>query len=74
MSNNITVHSNSMGIGNVLYLIMAILTARIGYFVNDSIFWAIVDFIFWPFVWIKWLICEDVNMAIIKQAFSFFFN
>jgi uncharacterized membrane protein len=53
--------------------IAAIVTAIIGYNVNDqSVFWAVVDFFFWPLAWIKWLICQEVNISIIKDSFSFF--
>ena len=55
--------------------VFAIITAIIGYNVNhQSLFWAIVDFFFWPLAWIKWLICAEVNLTIIKQSFSFFFQ
>ena len=72
--------NDGCAVWNILYIIAAIFTARLGYFINlqnDSwfpAFWAIVDFFFWPIAWIKWLICEQVNMSIIKEAFSFFFN
>jgi hypothetical protein len=53
--------------------ICAIFTAIIGYHINDgSLFWAIIDLLFWPIAWIKWLICQEVNISIIKEAFSFF--
>lgn len=55
--------------------VFAIFTAIVGYTVNnESLFWAIVDFFFWPLAWIKWLICQDVNISIIKESFSFFFQ
>lgn len=66
--------NNGSGGYSLLYLIVAIATARIGYFVHGSIFWAIVDFFFWPFAWLKWLLCSEVNMTIIKQAFAFFMS
>ena len=54
--------------------VFAIATAIIGYAIHHSIFWAIVDFFFWPIAWIKWLVCSEVNLTIIKNAFSFFMN
>ncbi len=55
--------------------IAAIFTAIVGYTVNNgSLFWAIVDFFFWPLAWIKWLIFQEVNLSIIKESFSFFFQ
>lgn len=54
-------------------LIGSVLTSMIGYHWHHSIFWAILDFIFWPIAWVKWLICHDVNMQIIRETFSWFF-
>ena len=55
-----------------IYLIIAILTATIGYSIHHSIFWSICDFLFWIFAWIKWIILQEVNITIIKSAFQFF--
>jgi hypothetical protein len=55
-----------------LHQIFGILTAMIGYNIHHSIFWSIIDFIFSPLVWCKWLICQEVNMSIIKKTFEFF--
>ncbi len=54
------------------YLIVGVLTAIIAKQINNSIFWVVVDLFFWPFAWIKWLICHDVNLTIIKAAFAWF--
>ena len=70
MSNNVTY--NSYSLGRLVYLLIGIATAIIGYHINDSVFWAIIDWMFWPFVWVKWLICQDVNITIIKESFAFF--
>lgn len=59
-------------LGSALYSIFAIATAMIGYNINNSLFWAIIDFIFSPLAWIKWLICHEVNITIIKETFAFF--
>lgn len=53
-------------------LLIGLITAMIGHTIHSSIFWSIMDFIFWPFAWVKWLIMQEVNMSIIKQTFSFF--
>ena len=55
-----------------IYLILSIATGMIGYHIHGSVFWAIMDFIFMPFVWCKWLIMHQVNMSIIKHTFMFF--
>jgi hypothetical protein len=54
--------------------ILALLTAMVGYTIHGSLFWSIIDFIFAPLVWLKWLICHDVNLSIIKQTFTWFFK
>lgn len=56
----------------IIYFIFALSTAIIGLHIHDSAFWAIVDFFFAPFAWIKWIVCHEVNLTIIKEAFSFF--
>lgn len=55
-----------------LGLIGCVCTAIIGQTIHGSFWWGIVDFFFWPIVWVKWLICRDVNLTIIKDAFSWF--
>jgi hypothetical protein len=52
--------------------IIGLLTAMIGHTIHNSTFWSIMDFFFWPFVWIKWFILQEVNLTIIKQTFEFF--
>ena len=75
MSNNSTVNvSNGYSFGNFLYTLICISTAMIGYTIHGSLFWAIVDFIFTPIVWIKWLCFHEVNMSIIRETFTFFLN
>jgi hypothetical protein len=58
-------------INGILALIVSIGTAMIGYTIHHSVFWSVVDFFFWPFAWIKWLVCQEVNMTIIRQTFEF---
>ncbi len=58
--------------GELLSFIFCICTAMVGYKIHGSGFWAVVDFIFAPFAWAKWLIMQQVNMSIIRDTFSFF--
>lgn len=51
--------------------IFCLSTAMIGYKIHGSLFWSIINFFFAPISWIKWLICQEVNMTIIKETFSF---
>ena len=59
--------------GGLLYTVFSVLTAMIGYTIHGSLFWAVMDFIFVPFAWIKWLIMKQVTLSIIKATFSWFF-
>lgn len=58
----------------IFYTIFSVMTSMIGYTIHGSIFWSIMDFIFTPITWIKWLICEEVTLSIIKTTFSWFFK
>ena len=58
----------------VFHLIMSTLTAMVGYHIHSSIFWSIVDFIFYPVALIKWLICHEITLNIIKETFTWFFQ
>lgn len=60
--------------GSLLYTIICICTAMIGYTMHNSLFWSIIDFIFTPLVWIKWIICKEVTLNIINKTFEWFFN
>jgi hypothetical protein len=56
----------------VLWPVAALATAMIGYQIHGSVFWAIMDFLFMPFAWAKWLVLQEVNLTIIKSTFEFF--
>lgn len=66
--------NNSNSGCNGFYLIFATITAVIGYHIHGGFFWTVCNFLFWPLSWVKWLVCQDVNITIIKGAFSFFFQ
>jgi hypothetical protein len=80
MSDKYVVRVGGGRLGNVLYFLFAICTAMIGYHYNTHInsvsplFFAIMDFFFAPFAWLKWLICQQVNLSLIKETFSFFLS
>ena len=61
-------------LGGFMYTILCVATAMIGYNIHNDIFWAIVDFLFMPIVWCKWLIYEEVNISIIEETFEFLFK
>jgi hypothetical protein len=63
---------NKKDMKDMIYFILCIGTAMVGYTIHKSLFWSIVDFFFAPFAWAKWLIMKEVNMSIIKETFSFF--
>lgn len=53
------------------FWVFGVPTTIIGWAIHGSIFWSIMDLIFWPFAWIKWLIFEEVTIEIITHAFDF---
>lgn len=57
-----------------MYLIGCLLTSMVGFQIHNSIFWSIVDFFFAPLVILKWIICKEVTLKIVKQSFEWFFN
>jgi hypothetical protein len=59
-------------IGSLIYTLTCLATAMIGHTIHHSLFWSIVDFFFTPLAWMKWLICHQVTLSIIKQTFNFF--
>lgn len=59
-------------IGSFVYFFFAVATAMIGHVIHHSIFWSVMDFFFAPLAWLKWLICHQVSISIVKTAFSFF--
>ena len=74
--NKVDYHIPSNSIASIIGFLTAIIGYHINY-INGSwcpLFWAIVDFFFWPLAWFKWLICSEVNITIIKETFSFFFK
>lgn len=55
--------------------VVAVATGMIGYTLNNnSLFWGIVDGLFYPIALIKWIICEELTLSLIKSTFPFFFN
>ena len=57
---------------NLPRFLIGLPTAITGYAIHHSIFWSIMDYLFYPLAWAKWLILQEVNLTIIKTAFSFF--
>ena len=57
----------------LIYFLYSIATAMVGYAIHGSVFWSIVDFCFPLIATAKWLICEEITLAIIKETFAFFF-
>jgi hypothetical protein len=74
MKNSIEMENNKIRFDRIIYTILSVMTAMVGYTIHHSIFWSIMDFLFTPLAWIKWLICQEVNLTIIKQTFQFFLN
>jgi len=70
MSRKIT--KNKLGEIKYSNFFISICTGMIGYQIHNSVFWGIMNFIFWPISWIKWLIYHEVNLSIIKETFEWF--
>ena len=58
----------------IFSMIFCVSTAMIGHTIHGSLFWSIVDFFFSPIAWIKWIVCHEVTLTVIKQTFSWFFQ
>ena len=63
------IYSINMGLPTIFF---AIPTAMVGHHIHGSMFWAIMDLIFWPFALIKWVIYQEITLTIIKETFSWF--
>lgn len=68
---NVTVNSR---FGGAITLILATLTSMVGYHIHQSLFWAVMDFLFYPFAWVKWLIYHEVSQQVLRETFSWFFS
>lgn len=65
-------NNGNISLGGLIYCILCIATAMIGYQIHGSVFWAIIDWWLAPLAWLKWMLCHEVNVSIIKEAFAFF--
>lgn len=65
---------SSRKFGGLIWLVFDLLTAMIGYTIHHSIFYSIINFIFSPLAWCYWLITHNVDMTVIRETFSWFFN
>jgi len=56
-------------------LVTAYIVGVVGYHLNNqSVFWGIIDALFYPIAIIKWLIYGELSMSLIKESFPFFFQ
>lgn len=61
------------GMMEIFNIFVAVLVAMVGHTIHGSIFWSIVDFLFWPIALIKWFVCHEITMDVIRRTFSWFF-
>lgn len=55
--------------------IAIVIIGKLGYTLNNnSLFWGIVDGLFYPIAFVKWIFCEQLTLTLVKNAFPFFFN
>jgi hypothetical protein len=71
MSDTRVIYNNGFG---GLHLILALITSMIGHAIHGSLGWSIVNFLFYPIAILKWIICRELTMSVIRDAFSWFFN
>lgn len=57
-----------------IHVLFGILTAMVGYHIHYSVFWTIIDFLFWPIAIIKWVIFHEITLRVLKDTFGWFFN
>lgn len=60
--------------GGVFYVIFCLLTAAVGMEIHGSKFLAVIDFLFAPLAWLKWVIYKEVCLSLIWNAVEFFFK
>ena len=56
----------------LIYLFIAIFISMIGYTIHHSVFWCIIDYIFWPIALIKFIFCHEITLSVIKASFAWF--
>ena len=61
-------------IGSFLHVLLSVATGIVGYTIHQSLCYAIVNGVFYPIAWAKWLICKEVNLSILREAFGFLLN
>ena len=59
-------------IPSFLYLCFDLCTAMVGHTIHGGWFWCVMDFIFSPVAWFKWLIFHEVNVSILRETFGWF--
>lgn len=55
-----------------IYTVLAIATGMIAYRLYHGVLTAIILAIFWPITCIKWLICQEVTLTVLKATFGWF--
>ena len=56
---------------SILGLLFATATSMVGYTIHGDLFWSIVDFFFSPVAIIKWLICHELTLTVLRETFAF---
>jgi len=54
--------------------LLGILTAMVGFTIHGSIFWACMDFIFWPVALCYWLVTHQLTASVVKITFAFLYQ
>lgn len=56
-----------------LWIVASLFTTLVGQTIHGT-WWGIVDFFFWPLVWIKWVLFGEVNLSVLKETIEPFLN
>jgi len=59
-------------IGELIYLLVCVATAMIGYTIHGNVGWSIIDFIFAPIALVYWLVTHQVDLTVLQHTFGFF--
>jgi hypothetical protein len=58
----------------IFFWLPMVFTATVGKEIHGKLLLAVIQGIFYPFVWIYWFLTEKVSLQVIEDSFSWFLN
>jgi hypothetical protein len=58
----------------IIYVLFCVATGMIAHKLYHDVLIAIIAGVFAPISWIKWLICHEVTLSVLKATFDWFFK